>query len=314
MHSVISGFGSFLPSKCVNNVDLPSHLNTSNEWIVQRTGIKQRFIVSSDEKTSDLAMNACKNALVDANISPSDIDAIIVGTVTPDLTFPSVATIIQKELGIPNAFAFDLSAACSGFLYAMDVADSYIKLGKIKRALVVGADTFSKIVDWNDRSSCVLFGDGAGAVVLESSDLSDKGIQDTILFSNGCIDELKTNGGVSSTQNSGFVQMNGKEVFRSAIEVMKNAVSEIMHRNNLTQSDVDFLIPHQANLRIISALAESLNFAMEKVIVSVDEHANTSAASIPLAMASHKQKIIGKNVILVSMGAGFTWGASYIKM
>lgn len=314
MRSVISGFGYFLPSRCVSNADLPVHLNTSNEWIIQRTGIKQRYIVSREEKTSDLAVNACENALVDANIKSSDVDAILIGTVTPDLTFPSVATIVQKKLGLTNAFAFDLSAACSGFLYAMDVADSYIRLGKIKNALVVGAETFSKVVDWNDRSSCVLFGDGAGAVVLESSEVSEKGIQDTVLFSNGCVDELKTSGGVSSTQNSGFVQMNGKEVFRSAIEVMKSAVWKIMDRNKLSHSDIDFIVPHQANLRIISALAESLGFDMEKVIVSVDEHANTSAASIPLAMAVNKEKIIGKNIILVSMGAGFTWGASYIKM
>lgn len=314
MRSVISGFGYFLPSRCVSNTDLPDHLNTSNEWIIQRTGIKQRYIVSQDEKTSDLAVNACGDALSDASVKPTDVDAILVGTVTPDLTFPSVATIVQKKLGLTNAFAFDLSAACSGFLYAMDVADSYIRLGKIKKALVVGAETFSKVVDWNDRSSCVLFGDGAGAVVLESSEVSGKGVQDTVLFSNGCVDELKTSGGVSSTQSSGFVQMNGKEVFRSAIEVMKNAVLKIMDRNNLSHSDIDFIVPHQANLRIISALAESLGFDMKKVIVSVDEHANTSAASIPLAMAVNKKKIIGKNIILVSMGAGFTWGASYIKM
>lgn len=314
MNSVLLGYGSFLPSKIVTNFDLSEYLDTSDEWIKQRTGIEERHVVE-ELSTSDLATKAALNAIENAQIQASDIDLIIVGTVTPDLTFPSVATLVQKNLGIRTGAAFDVSAACSGFVYALDIADSYIKLGKSKMALVIGADSFSKILDWQDRSSCILFGDGAGAVIIQSQDTDQKGIISTKIFSDGFyVDYLKTNGGVSTTQMAGTVQMKGKEVFRCAVDVMKSAIEDVLNENNLSVSDIDLLVPHQANLRIISALANAIGFPMDKVVVSVNKHANTSAASIPLALDLAKECLNNKNVILVSMGAGFTWGASFIKV
>lgn len=316
MNSILAGFGSFLPQKVLTNNDLSKFLDTSDEWIRQRTGIGRRCIVEDGETTSDLATKAASVALSDAGINAEDVDLIVVGTVTPDFTFPSVANIVQKKLGIKNHCAtFDLSAACSGFVYALDVADSYIKLGKAKNALVIGAETFSKILDWKDRSSCILFGDGAGAVVLKAEENSQKGVIATKIFSDGSYsDYLKTSGGVSTTQTSGTIQMMGREVFRCAVELMKSAIEDVLREKGFSLSDIDLLVPHQANLRIISSLANSLDLPMEKVLVTVDEHANTCAASIPLALAKNKSKLEGKNIMLVSMGAGFTWGASFIKM
>lgn len=316
MNSVLVGFGSFLPQKVLTNGDLSKFLDTSDEWIRQRTGITCRCIVEGEETTAVLATKAASEALADADINAENVDLIVVGTVTPDFTFPSVANIVQKNLGIKNhCAALDLSAACSGFVYALDVADSYIKLGKAKTALVIGAETFSKILDWTDRSSCVLFGDGAGAVVLKAEENPENGVIATKIFSDGSYaDYLKTSGGVSTTQTSGTIQMMGREVFRCAVELMKSAVEEVLVENGLSLNEIDLLVPHQANLRIISSLASSLSLPMEKVLITVDEHANTCAASIPLALAKNKNKLKGKNIMLVSMGAGFTWGASLIKM
>ena len=314
MNSVICGIGAALPEKIVLNTDFPESLRTSDEWIRQRTGIEQRHIVSEGETTASLATEAAKKALEHAKISPNDVDLIIVATVTGDFTFPSVASLVQGNLGIKKGVAFDVSAACSGFVYALDLADSQIKCGKAKCAVVIGAETFSKIVDWNDRSTCVLFGDGAGAVVLQAQE-TQLGIQVTKIYSDGSYaDLLKTNGGVSTTSKSGYISMQGREVFKFAIEKFSESFDEILKISNLTVDDVDLIIPHQANYRIIEKLIEHAGISPEKVLVTVSKHANTSAASIPLAMNEVRDTIFSKkNVVLLSMGAGFTWGSALIK-
>lgn len=314
MNSVIVGSGLCLPEKVVTNFDLSKIMDTSDEWIRQRTGIEERHVVVDNETTSVLATRAAQNAIENAGISPDDVDLIIVGTVTPDYTFPSVATLVQRNLGVKQGAAFDLSAACSGFVYALDIADSYIKLGKAKCAIIIGAETFSKVVDWSDRTTSILFGDGAGAVVLQAKE-SDRGVVGSRIFSDGQYAEsLITTGGVSVNQIAGVVKMDGREVFRHAVEKMKSAIDVLLNDLNLTYSDIDILIPHQANLRIINMLKDQLKMSDDQVIVTVDKHANTSAATIPLALASSYERLIGKNVLLVSMGAGFTWGASFIRM
>ncbi|MDR2682149.1 MAG: ketoacyl-ACP synthase III [Holosporaceae bacterium] len=314
MNSVVIGLGAALPKKIICNNDLPESLNTSDEWIVQRTGIRQRHVASEDETTSSLSVEASRKAMAMAGISADDIDLIIVGTVTGDYTFPATATIVQRELGVKNAAAFDVSAACSGFIYGLDLADARLKLGRSKCALVIGAETFSRLVDWTDRSTCVLFGDGAGAMLLRGEN-SQNGIQSCLIHSDGTgIEYLKTSGGVSTTKTVGFVQMKGQEVFRAAIEKFNESLKELLLQNNMTIEDIDLIIPHQANSRIIEKLIMLSGIKREKVLITVDKHANTSAASIPLAMSELGCEIFRKkNIVLLSMGAGFTWGAALIK-
>lgn len=296
----------------LSNNEIASIVETSDEWIRQRTGIVQRHIADEGELTSDLAVNAAKSAIEKAKISVDEIDLIIVATTTPDKTFPSCATIVQSKLKCKNAFAFDVQAACSGFIYAVTVADSLIKSNnRIKYALVIGAEIMSRIVDWEDRSTCVLFGDGAGAVVMKS-EMGRSGIISTNLYSDGNVDILCTNGGISSTGDSGKICMNGREVFKHAVDKLTASVEETLKCNNLKITDIDWLIPHQANIRIIEAVVKKLDFPIEKVINTVDKHANISAASIPLALdyAIQESKIKSGNlVLLISIGAGLTWGS-----
>ncbi|AAS14647.1 3-oxoacyl-(acyl-carrier-protein) synthase III [Wolbachia endosymbiont of Drosophila melanogaster] len=310
--SFILSTGSYLPRKMLSNNEIASIVETSDEWIRQRTGIVQRHIADEGELTSDLAVNAAKSAIEKAKISVDEIDLIIVATTTPDKTFPSCATIVQSKLKCKNAFAFDVQAACSGFIYAVTVADSLIKSNnRIKYALVIGAEIMSRIVDWEDRSTCVLFGDGAGAVVMKS-EMGRSGIISTNLYSDGNVDILCTNGGISSTGDSGKICMNGREVFKHAVDKLTASVEETLKCNNLKITDIDWLIPHQANIRIIEAVVKKLDFPIEKVINTVDKHANTSAASIPLALdyAIQESKIKSGNlVLLISIGAGLTWGS-----
>lgn len=317
MKSVFVGFGGALPQRCIKNDELSGSLDTSDEWISQRTGIKQRYVVGSSESTSTLATQAAKEALSYAKVSPNDIDLIIVGTTTGDYTFPATACVVQKNLGITNRCpAFDISAACSGFVYSLDVADSFIRMGKARYALVIGADCFSKILDWNDRSSCVLFGDGAGAIVLKAEDNTDKGVQYCRIYSDGSYTNyLVTNGGVSTTQKAGVVTMKGREVFKFAVEKFYESIQELLKENNLKIEDIDLIVPHQANVRIINKLIEMLKIDPGKVVITIDKHSNTSAATIPLALNEVKEKIgSGKKVVLLSMGAGFTWGAALVNM
>ncbi|WP_264375986.1 beta-ketoacyl-ACP synthase III [Wolbachia endosymbiont (group B) of Sphaerophoria taeniata] len=310
--SFILSTGSYLPKKILSNNEIASIVETNDEWIRQRTGIVQRHIADEGELTSDLAVNAAKNAIEKAKISIDEIGLIIVATTTPDKTFPSCATIIQSKLKCKNAFAFDVQAACSGFIYAVTVADSLIKSNdRIKYALVIGAEIMSRIVDWEDRSTCVLFGDGAGAVIMKS-EMSSSSIISTNLHSDGNVDLLCTNGGISSTRDSGKILMNGREVFKHAVEKLTASVEETLKCNSLKITDIDWLIPHQANIRIIEAVVKKLDFPIEKVINTVDKHANTSAASIPLALdyAVQESKIKSGNLILlISIGAGLAWGS-----
>ncbi|MDR1982366.1 MAG: ketoacyl-ACP synthase III [Holosporaceae bacterium] len=316
MNSVPIGLGISLPQKCIKNNELPKELNTSDEWIVQRTGISQRYIASEGETTASLATQAALKALEHAKISPQEIDLIVLGTVTGDYTFPSTATIVQKNLGITQGAAFDIAAACSGFVYALDVADSYIKLGKTKCALVIGSETFSKIVNWSDRSSCVLFGDGAGAMVLQAQENTDRGIKySNICSDGGYLNHLITTGGVSTTQNAGFIKMNGQEVFKFAVEKFNESLNKLLKDNNMTIDDVDLLVPHQANSRIIHKLIAISGIEEKKVLINIDKYANTSAASIPLALNEVKDAFFSMgNIVLLSMGAGFTWGSVLIRL
>lgn len=317
MKSVIVGFGGALPQRCIKNDELPVSLNTSDEWISQRTGIKQRYVIGEGESTATLATEAAKESLDYAKISPSDIDLIVVGTTTGDYTFPATACIVQKNLGIANSCpAFDVSAACSGFIYSLDIADSFIRTGKSKCALVIGADSFSKILDWNDRSSCVLFGDGAGAVVLKAEENTDRGIQYCKIYADGNYAKyLITSGGVSTTQNAGIVTMKGRDVFKFAVEKFRESFQELLEKNTLNIEDIDLVVPHQANVRIINKLIDVLKIDPKKVVVTIDKHSNTSAATIPLALNEIKNELgSGKNVVLLSMGAGFTWGAALVRM
>lgn len=322
IRSEMAGFGHCLPSKVLTNDDLSKIVDTTDEWISTRTGIKSRHVVV-DELTSDLAMGAAKMALENANIKAEDVDLIIVGTVTPDNTTPSVATKLAGKLNIKaGAPAFDLSAACSGFVYATTMADNMIRLGQAKIALVIGAESLSKLTDWTDRNTCVLFGDGAGAVVLRAidgkGDSSDTGVLGTKIFSDGSqYDNLLSTGGVSLTQTVGFLWMNGKEVFKSAISSLSQAAEVVSQDSGVSLDDIDWLIPHQANMRIIEGVGKKLNIPEEKVIVTVDHHGNTSAASIPLALSEniHSGKIKkGDLVVINSMGAGFTWGGLIVRI
>lgn len=320
--SIIAGVGGYLPEKILTNFDLEKMVETSDEWIRERTGIQSRHIASDEQTTSSLAVLAAKEALKNAKISGDEIDLIILATTTPDDTTPATAMRVQAELGAINAFAFDVQAACSGFMYALSVADKFIKTKSVKTALVIGAETLSRIVDWKDRNTCVLFGDGAGAVIVKGEDETeenkDTGIINIILHSDGRLrDLLTTTGGVSRTQTAGFVHMEGREVFRHAVTNLSNVAQELIDTSNIKLSDVDYLVPHQANLRIIEGTAKKLDIPMEKVIVTLPEQGNTSAASIPLALyegvKSQKLKK-GDLILLDAMGAGFTWAGALIRL
>jgi 3-oxoacyl-[acyl-carrier-protein] synthase III len=319
--SVIIGCGSYLPAKVLTNAGLASIVDTSDEWITERTGIKSRHIAGDNEKTSDLGMAAAVDALNNAGIEPSDIDIIVLATSTPDLTFPATAAAIQAGLGIEKGFAFDLQAVCSGFVYALNTADNFLRLGQGKRALVIGAETFSRILDWEDRGTCVLFGDGAGAVVLEAQEVSDpmrdRCVIGSLLRSDGRHrDKLFVDGGPSSTQTVGHLRMQGKEVFRFAVNAIAEVVEQTIAAYNLKPADIDWFVPHQANKRILDGTAKKVGIAPEKVVVTLDRHGNTSAASIPLALvtAVRDGRIKrGDLVLLEAMGGGFTWGANLIR-
>tara|TARA_B100001063_G_scaffold27999_1_gene21398 strand:- start:201 stop:1172 length:972 start_codon:yes stop_codon:yes gene_type:complete len=318
----LTGVGAYLPKKKFSNEDLTKFIDTSDEWISKRSGIKFRHFVSENETTSDMAVNAGFNALKHSQINKESIDLIIVATTTPDNTFPATATLVQKKLGI-NAVSFDVQAVCAGFVFALSVAKSMMLDGHYNNCLVIGADAMSKILDWSDRSTSVLFGDGAGAVVLQKFDntngkLNDWGILSNIIHSDGNFyDLLKTNGGVSSNQKTGFIEMSGKEVFKHAIDKLSLCLEEVLTFSNKTIKDLDWLVPHQANQRIISAVAEKLKFNHEKIISTVKDHGNTSAASIPLALenAISSNKIKNGNLIgFQAIGGGLSWGASIIRI
>lgn len=321
IRSVIVGCGSYLPKEIVTNDDLAKRIDTSDEWITRRTGIKQRHIAAPHEKTSDLAVAAARAALTHAGVDASSIDAIVVATTTPDNTFPATATRVQAALGIHQGFALDVQAVCSGFVYALAIADNFIKVGQAKRALVIGAEVFSRLLDWTDRGTCVLFGDGAGAVVLEAAagkgDKTDRGVLSTHLHADGrYYDKLQTDGGPSSTQTTGYVRMDGQEVFRHAVVNLAGVVDEALTANHLGPDEIDWLVPHQANQRIIDSTARKLNLSSDRVVMTVAQHANTSAASIPLALATavadgRIQK--GQLILLDVMGGGFTWGAAVVR-
>lgn len=316
-NSKIIATGSYLPEKILTNSDLEKIVETTGAWIVERTGIKQRHIAAEGELTSDIATAAAKKALEKSGIKASEIDLIILATTTPDLTFPASATTIQAKLGAKNAFAFDIQAVCSGFIFALNTADNFIKSGQVKNALVIGAETLSRLVDWKDRNTCVLFGDGAGAVLLQATEEKNRGIIATSLHSDGSLNNLlKTSGGPSSNQKSGFIEMAGKEVFKHAVDKMAKSVLSALGKAGLTIKDIDLLVPHQANLRILNAVATRLELPEEKVILTVQNHANTSAASIPLALdhANQNGKIKKDDVVVLeALGGGLTWGSVVLR-
>ncbi|MEH6631867.1 MAG: beta-ketoacyl-ACP synthase III [Halopseudomonas aestusnigri] len=317
----IKGCGSYLPERIVTNDQLAERVETSDEWIRQRTGIRHRYIAGENELTSDLATKAALAALEHAGIDASEIDLIVCATATPDETFPATATVVQKNLGVIRGAAFDIQAVCSGFVYGLAVVDSLLKTGQARTALLIGAETFSRILDWQDRSTCVLFGDGAGAIVLRAEegngDNSDSGILNTHIYSDGRYhDALYVDGGPSSTGTAGFLRMEGKEVFRQAVSRMPEAIDTALQTSGLSSSDIDWLVPHQANIRIIEAMGKKLKLPKDRVVVTVDKHANTSAASIPLALteAVYDGRIKrGDIVMMAAMGGGFTWGSALLR-
>lgn len=321
LRSRIAGVGSFLPEHVSTNDDMAKIVDTSDEWIVERTGIHVRHFADENTSSSVMAIKAAEQALKAANMTGDDLDMIVVATITPDKTFPSTAVYVQAGLGMKHGYAFDVSAACSGFLYALRAADNAIRLGQAKTALVVGVETLSRITDFKDRNTCVLFGDGAGCVVLRAEEgdgtSADRGVLDTLIYSDGgYAPDLCATGGPSTNHDVGYITMNGREVFRHAAVNMAEVSVEILEKNGVALDDVDWLVPHQANIRILEATAKRLNIPMEKVISTVGLHANTSAASIPLALAHGVQegKIkAGQLLLLPGMGAGFTWGASLIR-
>ena len=317
LRSVISGTGSALPKRCVTNAELAETVDTTDEWIVERTGIRSRYIADSTETTASLATDACRRALDAAGIAAADIGLIVLATATPDQTFPSSATKVQAALGIDDCIAFDVHAVCTGFLYALSVADSMLRSGAATSALVIGSETFSRILDWDDRGTCVLFGDGAGALVLRVED-SDRGILATRLHADGRHNELLyVDGGPSTTGTVGKLRMKGREVFRHAVKNLADVLKEVLAAADLTPADVDWVVPHQANARILDATAKKLGLPPEKVVVTVDRHANTSAASVPLALdtAVRDGRIKpGDLLVLEAMGGGFTWGACLLRV
>ncbi len=320
LYSRIAGCGSYLPSRVVTNAELAKRVDTTDEWIRQRTGIRERRVAEDNELTSDLGGNAAEEALAMARLSGADLDLIICATATPDETFPATATRIQERLGMRQGAAFDVQAVCAGFIYALAVADNFLRLGQARNALVIGAETFSRILDWDDRTTCVLFGDGAGAVVLQAAEGNgaiESGVLSTHLYSDGRHhDALYVDGGPSSTGTVGHVRMEGREVFRHAVVRMAEAIDAALAANGMKSGDIDWLVPHQANRRIIDAMARRLNMPEDRVVVTVDRHANTSAASIPLALceAVGDQRIRSGDLILMeAMGGGFTWGSALVR-
>ncbi|MCG6121432.1 MAG: ketoacyl-ACP synthase III [Microvirga sp.] len=319
--SVVVGCGSALPRKAVTNAELEAVVETSDAWIVQRTGIRQRYIAGEGESTSTLGLAAAQAALADAGLTPDDVDLIICATSTPDNTFPSTATQIQAGLGMSHGAAFDLQAVCSGFVYAVATADNFLRAGGHKRAIVIGAETFSRILDWSDRTTCVLFGDGAGAIILEASEgegtSSDRGVLTTQLRSDGRHrDKLYVDGGPGTTKTTGHLRMEGREVYRFAVGMVADVVEAAFAATGTTPDDLTWFVPHQANKRIIDASAEKLGIASEKVVITVDRHGNTSAASIPLALdAAVKDGRIkrGDLVMIEAIGGGFTWGSALVR-
>lgn len=321
MKSVIAGVGGRLPDRVLTNAELAKMVDTSDEWIVERTGIRKRHIVAEGEKTSDLALAAARGALAAAAANPDEVDLIIVATATPDLTFPATATRVQAGLGMTHGAAFDVQAVCSGFVYALTVADNFLSRGQARAALVIGAETFSRIIDWKDRGTCVLFGDGAGAVLLRAmqpADAKGRGILSTYVRSDGRHhDLLYVDGGPSQTQTTGHVKMLGNQVFRHAVEHISDAMTEAARRAGVPLSDVDWFVPHQANQRILDGVVRRLNVPPERVISTIAEHGNTSAASVPLALwtAIHDGRIKhGQTVLMEALGGGLTWGAVLARL
>jgi len=321
LRSVLVGTGSALPRRSVSNAELAEKVDTSDEWIVERTGISNRHIAAPDETTSSLATDAARKAIEAAGFEASSIDLIVLATATPDQTFPATATIVQNNLGCRGCIAFDVAAVCSGFLYAVGVADSMLRSGMAKRALVIGSETFSRILDWEDRTTCVLFGDGAGAIVLEAQEQGEeapRGVLATRLHADGAHNQLLyVDGGPSTTGTVGKLRMKGREVFRHAVVNLAEVLKEVLEETGHSPEDIDWLVPHQANARILDATARKLNLPAEKVVMTVGQHANTSAASVPLALdqAVRDGRIReGDLVVLEAMGGGFTWGASVIRI
>ncbi|QJQ32335.1 ketoacyl-ACP synthase III [Sphingomonas lacunae] len=319
LQSVIKGTGSALPARCVTNADLAQKVDTTDEWIIERTGIRQRHIAGQGETTATLATDAARAALSAAGIAAGDIGLIVLATTTPDNTFPATATKVQALLGIDDCVAFDVAAVCSGFLYAVSVADSMIKNGVARHALVIGAETMSRILDWEDRTTCVLFGDGAGAIVLSAEEGDgSKGVLASKLHADGRHGPmLYVDGGPSTTQTVGFIRMQGREVFRHAVTNLASVLTETLDAAGVAPDDVDWVVPHQANRRIIDATAKKLGLSPDRVVMTVDQHANTSAASVPLALdcAVRDGRIRpGQLIVLEAMGGGFTWGASVIRL
>lgn len=317
IYARIAGTGSYLPEKALSNTDLEKMVDTSDQWIRERTGIIKRHIAADDETTTDLAYNAAVNAIDAAGISNQDVDLIIVATTTPTKIFPSTASLVQEKLGIHGCPAFDIQAVCTGFVYGLAIADKFIQSGSAKNVLVIGAETFSRIIDWTDRNTCVLFGDGAGAVVLQASEAA--GILSTHIHCDGSFNELlhvPTGPGSVVTGDAAYVDMQGNEVFKIAVKTLSQIADETLEANQLEKHDIDWLVPHQANIRIIAATARKLSMSMDKVVVTVDEHGNTSAASIPLALdtAVRDGRIQrGEKLLLEAFGGGFTWGSALIQ-
>jgi 3-oxoacyl-[acyl-carrier-protein] synthase-3 len=322
LRSRLVGCGSYLPRRIVTNAELAERVATSDEWIQQRTGIRQRHIAATGEFTSDLAEAAAREALDRAQLKPGALDLLVLATATPDNTFPATATKVQARLGMTGGFAFDVQAVCAGFVYALAVANNFLVSGQAKTALVIGAETFSRILDWEDRGTCVLFGDGAGAIVLRAEPgqgtIADRGVLSTHLHSDGReYDKLYVDGGPSATRTTGYLRMEGREVFRHAVVRLAEAVTEALAANRLTAEEIDWLVPHQANRRIIEATGKKLNLPLEKVIMTVDRHANTSAASIPLALAEGVRDgriRDGQLVLMEALGGGFAWGSALVRM
>lgn len=321
IRSLVAGVGAYLPARVVDNDALASRLDTSDAWIRERTGITRRHIAADDELTSDLAVAAARRALERAGAKPAAVEAIVLATSTPDHTFPATATAVQRKLGAPIGIALDVQAVCAGFAYALAVADSLLRLGHARTALVIGAETFSRLLDWNDRSTAVLFGDGAGALLLradrQGGTLADRGLLATKLAADGRhYGDLWVDGGPSATRSTGHLRMNGREVFRHAVARLAESVLAVLGETGLSVDDLDLLVPHQANLRIIEAVAKRLGVPAEKTVVTVDRHANTSAASIPLALdvaASDGRLVPGRLVAVNALGGGFAWGATLLR-
>ena len=321
IRSVVCGYGAALPKRVVTNQELEKSVDTTDEWIVQRTGIRQRYIAGDDETSASLGAEAARAALANAGLTAADIDVIIVATSTPDNTFPATAVNIQNRLGMTHGYAFDMQAVCSGFVYAVTTADSFIRSGQAKRILVIGTETFSRILDWNDRTTCVLFGDGAGAIIMQAEEgtgeVADRGVLSAKLRSDGSHKEkLYVDGGPSTTGTVGHLRMEGKEVFKHAVGMITDVIIDAFEATGTTADDLDWLVPHQANRRIIEGSAKKLGIPMEKVVMTVDQHGNTSAASIPLALAAALDDgriKKGDLIMLEAMGGGFTWGAVLLR-